>query len=264
MKKSKPTLRCPYCDKVCRTAPGVERHIAQKPTCLAQRLKEHNPRSEVGAGTPLATEPDPTPTVLPDADDRMELESQPDNQPGSNTHSPRRMPSVTLEEVPDDDAPKMRSPCHTPSVTLEEVEDEEMPNPPHWGPQPFAKRTRRHLFCEPHPDPTAGVPLRFIPTDRTIPPLYTSKLAEPDNFQEAYWLDNSSLTLSHEEKYFNLPRTKNWLWHSVNELDTEIYQLPRGPRWYCETKIVEGDRGVEVLDLWKREIGEMVEWILRN
>ncbi|KAG9086517.1 hypothetical protein FRC06_003041, partial [Ceratobasidium sp. 370] len=251
MGKSGPLLRCPYCDKGCRTAPGIERHISQKAECQAMRLKERNrhagtkpTQAQRGAqpqATPLTVELGSNSALPPNADKEMQPAGQSKAQFGNDAHSP----------------------CRTPPPTLE-GEDEVMATPPRWGPHPFAKRTRHNLFPKPHPDPTAGAPLRFEPIDKRVPPLYTSKLADPETFEEAYWLDHIPIPLADEEKYFKFPRNQSWHWRSVSELDTEILNLPRGPRWYCETKIIKGDRGEEILDLWKRDIGEMIVWILRN
>ncbi|KAG9080488.1 hypothetical protein FRC06_006521 [Ceratobasidium sp. 370] len=156
----------------------------------------------------------------------------------------------------------MQSAHRTIGVTLEEVEDEDMPQIPRWGPHPFANPTPAHLYPEPHPDPTAGAALRFYPTDRSTPPLYTSVLAEPDTFREAYWLDHLPIPQSAEEEYFRLPRTRGWHWKNLKEFDDEVNRLPRGPRWFRETWTVTGDKGDEILDLWKRDIREMVVWLL--
>ncbi|KAG8731673.1 hypothetical protein FRC10_001585, partial [Ceratobasidium sp. 414] len=210
-----------------------------------------------------------TPTAPSNPEDRVALESQSGKQLGNDRCAPSRMPSVDIEDVEDEDAPAgptlgASSPRRPPSVTLEEVPDRDMLRPPRWGPHPFAKPTRPSLFPRPHPDATAGEPLRVYPTDRRIPPLYTSKLADPDVFKEAYWLDNIPISWGSEEEYFKLPRNLDWHWKNVSELDQEILHLPCGPRWFRETKIVEGDQGVEVLDLWRRDIRDMVRWLLSN
>ncbi|KAG8773231.1 hypothetical protein FRC12_002651 [Ceratobasidium sp. 428] len=180
---------------------------------------------------------------------------------------PRRSPSAILEEIEDEDAPNIRTrspPRRSPSVTLEEIEDEDAPNMRYPGPHPFAKPTRWSLFPEPHPNRTAGAARRFYSIDARVPPLYETKLAEPDVFREAHWLDNVAISLADEAEYFKLPRTQNWHWKSPTELKREINKLPHGPPWYRETVVVEGDLGDEVLDLWKRDVGELVRWLLGN
>ncbi|KAG8708613.1 hypothetical protein FRC08_018809 [Ceratobasidium sp. 394] len=166
----------------------------------------------------------------------MDLGSQLGEPSGAGTALPSGIPHALLEvedaDVPSAPISETHSPRRTPSVTLEEVEDVNMPRPPRWGPHPYAKPTRPSRYPRPHPNPTAGVPLRVVPVDKKTPPLYTSKLAEPDTFEEAYWLDNASLTQRDEAQYFKLPRTKGWIWNSIGELNAEIHALPGGPKWY--------------------------------
>ncbi|KAG9090242.1 hypothetical protein FRC06_001160 [Ceratobasidium sp. 370] len=182
------------------------------------------------------------------AEDRVVLESQLGEQLENDGGAPCRMPSVSVEDIEDEDAParpilRASSPRRPPSVTLEEVPDQDLPHPPRWGPHPFAKPTRPSLFPRPHPDPMA---------------------ADLDVFKEAYWLDNIPILRGAEEEYFRLPRNLDWHWKNVSKLDKEILHLPCGPRWFQEMKIVEGDQGVEVLDLWKWDICDMVQWSLSN
>ncbi|KAG8715977.1 hypothetical protein FRC09_016138, partial [Ceratobasidium sp. 395] len=150
-------------------------------------------------------------------------------------------------------------------VTVEEVEDIDMPNPPRWGPHPHAQPTRRSLYPEPHSDRTAGVASHFIPVDLQPPPLYDTKLAEPDVYKEAYWLSNLPISEEEKEEYLHLPRTKGWHWDNFEKLKKEIDSLPHGPDWHRETIRVKGDEDTYmVLDLWKRDIVELVRWLIRN
>ncbi|KAG8734020.1 hypothetical protein FRC10_012001 [Ceratobasidium sp. 414] len=152
--------------------------------------------------------------------DQTEPEGHSGEELDANVPSPHRTLSVSLEEVEDEDLHNTPSGHPTTSTIMEEVEarvedeveagvkdeDEDMPQTP--GPHPFANPTPGHLYTEPHPDPTAGVPLRFFPADRTAMPLYTSVLVEPDTFKEAYWLDNLPIPQSDEAQYFKLLRVR--------------------------------------------------------
>ncbi|QRW00944.1 hypothetical protein RhiJN_28962 [Ceratobasidium sp. AG-Ba] len=198
-----------------------------------------------------------------------------------------RLPSVTLEELEDEDAPGYRggSPRRNPNAILEEVDDEEVVDAPevemrpasrgqsedaheaegipaqelpYHGPHPFANPTRPGLFPEPHPDRTAGVPLEYCEVDRDAPPKYTSVLAEPDVFREAYWLDHLPICRDDESEFFSLPRTHGWFCKNLTEFEQEVNRLPRGPHWYRETILVTGDQDDEILDLWKRDIIELI------
>ncbi|KAG9090694.1 hypothetical protein FRC06_000920 [Ceratobasidium sp. 370] len=143
----------------------------------------------------------------------MDWEPDAGEQPMAEEHSPRRTPRVTLEEVEDEEAHR---PCQTLRVTLEEVEDEDVhrlrQNSGAKSPRRAPSATEEEVEggdapqAPPHPDPTAGIPLRFHPVNTTVPPLYTSKLAQPDEFREVYWLDNLPINREAEEEYFRLPR----------------------------------------------------------
>ncbi|QRV95530.1 helix loop helix DNA-binding domain protein [Ceratobasidium sp. AG-Ba] len=149
-------------------------------------------------------------------------------------------------------------------MSVEEIEDEDMPRVPRWGPHPFADPTRPSLFPEPHPDPTAGAAFCFNNVDREAGPKYTSVLAEPDTFREAYWLDHLSVGQSDKAEYFALPRTCRWIWKDLTEFEQEVNRLPHGPKWVRETIIVFGDEYNEILDLWKRDIIEMIRFLLAD
>ncbi|KAG8771009.1 hypothetical protein FRC12_003914 [Ceratobasidium sp. 428] len=328
---SKPT--CAYCGWVGKTHPAVERHIVQRrTTCLAARRNERNagpsqPHPQQVTEEPRAQRDDPN-VAGPSQPRPQRLADGPRAQrDDSNVAGPSRSrsPSVTLEEVEDDDMPgKKKNPprrnpnailedddtyeppppprrSRSPSVTIEEVDDEDMagnfrdpprrnPNAimeevefeiPPWGPHPFARRTRAGLFPEFHPDPTAGAALRFYEVDRETPPKYTSVLAEPDVFREAHWLDNIPISRRDEAIYFSLPRVRDlvssiveyltnklkardWHWKNLKEFEQEVNRLPRGPSWYRETIVVTGDGTTEVLDLWKRDIIELVRYLLTD
>lgn len=59
-------------------------------------------------------------------------------------------------------------------------------------------------------------------------------------------------------------QTQNWRWKNLREFEQEINRLPRGPSWIRETIIVSGDQDNEILDLWKRDIIEMIRSLLTD
>ncbi|KAG9098699.1 hypothetical protein FS749_003186 [Ceratobasidium sp. UAMH 11750] len=273
MPKAELPFQCRFCEKPCKTPAGLERHFARKRECGAARAKEreHHVERQLTSARPRTVAGDRTshtasiPTAPSNAENAVEPGSQLGEQPENDGPLPRCTPRVTVEDVEDADAQAGPSGHpRSPSVILEEVQDQDMARPPRWGPHPRAKPTRPSLFPRPHPDPTAGEPLRVYPADRQVPPLYTSLLAEPDVFREAYWLDNLPICRDDEEEYFRFAHNGDWHWRNVSELDKEILHLPRGPRWFRETMFVEGDQGVEVLDLWRRDIRDIVRWLLGN
>ncbi|KAG8795317.1 hypothetical protein FRC12_016049 [Ceratobasidium sp. 428] len=109
---------------------------------------------------------------------------------------------------------KSDPPWQNPNAILEDannIEDEDILEDPPWGPHPFAKPTRASLFPEAHPDPTAGVALRYHNIDREVPPKYTTPLTDPDTFREAHRLDYLPICHSDEAEYFSLPRVRNFI-----------------------------------------------------
>ncbi|KAG8779909.1 hypothetical protein FRC12_023710 [Ceratobasidium sp. 428] len=302
MGKEQTLPTCEYCGAPCKSFSGIESHIAQKPACAARRFLSRNPapnkpRPKPNPSTPvrarspsvtleevededvyrnrLRDSPRRNPNaILEEADDvpvrarspsvRLEEVEDEDVYRRRFWDSPRRNPNAILEEIDDDDIFGPFPPRRSPSVTLDEMEDEVMPERPRWGPHPFAKPTRPSLFPDPHPDPTAGVATEFYEVDREAPPKYTSVLAEPDVFREAYWLDHLPITFADEAAYFALPRTRNWFCSNLKEFEQEVNKLPRGPNWYRETIIVHGDQDNEVLDLWKRDIADLIRFLLSD
>ncbi|QRV91982.1 hypothetical protein RhiJN_20000 [Ceratobasidium sp. AG-Ba] len=246
---------CPYCGCPGRNFAAVERHISHKLVCAAARAKEQSEHVRRRACA--------------------ELHHVQPTKPSTAGPSLRRSvsPRVSIEEIEDEDMPGKKDiddPSEAPlprqhtNGTNEAPEDENLAQVPRWGPHPFAKPTRASLFAEPHPDPTAGAARRFYDVDRTPPPAYTSVLAEPDTFREAYWLDNLPICWTDEAEYFSLPRTRNWYFKSLKEFEQEVNCLPRGPRWFRETIIVIGDQNNEILDLWKRDIIALIRSLLTD
>ncbi|QRW06771.1 hypothetical protein RhiLY_05770 [Ceratobasidium sp. AG-Ba] len=266
MSRSTLAIQCPYCPKTCILRAGLVRHISQSPLCAAKRLEALNKltlakpsrhqrrtallnrrqRSKSRRATPES------PEIVTSEDARSKDFSPPAEQTCTPKHT-----GVTV-------IPGASEMPRSPSVTIEEVPDEDMPNPPQWGPHPYANPTRRTLFAEPYPDPTAGRAFRFHPIDKQAPLIYNTKLADPDVFLEAEWLANLQISIEDKDKYFNLPRTGNWYWKNMDQLNEEVDSLPHGPSWSRRTVIVEGDQGVEALDLWSRDPVEAVKCLIRN
>ncbi|KAF8593635.1 hypothetical protein BDV93DRAFT_402274, partial [Ceratobasidium sp. AG-I] len=48
------------------------------------------------------------------------------------------------------------------------------------------------------------------------------------------------------------------------EFNRDIDNLPRGPSWERRTIRVTGDAGVEVLDLWLRNIVDVIRQLISN
>ncbi|KAG8769490.1 hypothetical protein FRC12_004934 [Ceratobasidium sp. 428] len=302
MKKTGTSPKCRFCGWIGKSYPAVERHISHKPECKAKRTRERDeapprpPRfrtqvdfTGLGLGFDQYFEPNPPASPPRSRSPSVTLEEVDDEDLlRKRNSSPRRNPNAILEDIEDEDAPDLMPPRRSPSVTIEDVEDEDMPgnfcNPPRqnpnaileevededlppvpqWGPHPFAKPTRPSLFPVPHPNPTAGAALEFHEVNREPPPKYTSVLAEPDVFQEAYWLDHLPISRVDEAEYFSLPRTNNWHWGNLKEFKQEVNRLPRGPSWFRETIRVVGDQNDEILDLWKRDIVAMIRHLLTD
>ncbi|KAG8705791.1 hypothetical protein FRC08_001451 [Ceratobasidium sp. 394] len=207
MGKATRAIKCPYCPRVCMLRAGLNSHFSQSPRCGAKRLKELN----------KLTLPKPPPPPQPKRRNRRRSRSRqtsPVTPPspatgrihlgGSAEGSPNH-----AQEPSDTERAKSPEPQRPPRVSVEEVQDEDLPNPPKWGPHPYAKPTRQSLFPEPHPDPTAGVASSFHPIEESPPPLYDTKLAEPDIFREAHWIANLPINRELEEEYFHLPRVSD-------------------------------------------------------
>ncbi|KAG8725985.1 hypothetical protein FRC10_007574, partial [Ceratobasidium sp. 414] len=58
--------------------------------------------------------------------------------------------------------------------------------------------------------------------------------------------------------------TRGWFWKNSKELNQAIDDLPHGPPWYRRMVRVTGDCGEAVLDLWMRDVVELVQFVMRN
>ncbi|QRV77012.1 hypothetical protein RhiJN_05027 [Ceratobasidium sp. AG-Ba] len=262
---------CPYCGCPGKNFSAVERHISHRLACAAARAKErselvrrrahqslHCAQADASRANNQPAEPKTADLPLRrSASPRVLIEEIDDEDMPGKSDPPRRNPNAILEPKDIDSVLEV-------SGTMEEQNDQDMPQIPQWGPHPFAKPTRASLFAEPHPDPTAGAARRFYNVDRTCPPAYTSVLANPDTFREAYWLDNLPISRNDEAAYFLLPRTRTWYFKSLKEFEQEVNRLPRGPPWFRETIVVVGDQQNEIIDLWKRDIIALIRSLLTD
>ncbi|QRV89199.1 hypothetical protein RhiJN_17217 [Ceratobasidium sp. AG-Ba] len=292
MGKTTALARCRYCGWSGKNPVAVERHIGQRPTCAAERMRERNQRLHQSCSTQQPVRSNSAgskgrqdalniPPSPPSRSLSVKLEEIEDEDAlkkvcvavdpikhkliakNRKNNSPQRNPNAILEAV-EEEIPGALSPGRYPTEPVGEIEHENIPEEPRWGPHPYAKPTRPTLFPKPHPDPTAGVASHYHDVNREAPPKYSSVLAEPDVFREAYWLDHLPISRSDKAQYFALPRTCRWYWNDLNEFEQEVNRLPHGPRWCRETIMVTGDEYDEILDLWKRDIIEMVRFLLAD
>ncbi|QRV97235.1 hypothetical protein RhiJN_25254 [Ceratobasidium sp. AG-Ba] len=155
-------------------------------------------------------------------------------------------------------------PRRFPSVSMEEVEDEDQHDPLPSSPHPFAFPTRPTLYPEPYDHPTAGFAMFFYEVPKSPPPLYNTKLTDPDTFKEAYWLANLRCSQRAKNPYFELPRTRCWYWKNMSELNQDVDLLPHGPEWRCRTLRIPGDSSDVIVHLWMRDIVELVRHLIGN
>ncbi|KAG9094615.1 hypothetical protein FS749_012136 [Ceratobasidium sp. UAMH 11750] len=274
MAKVKSAFRCPHCPASRPTFAGVKRHISLTPACAKKEAQKIQKRTGAKPNflrrrrTPPPSPPPPPPPPPSSPPSRAQTPSTTaaDNAPDVEMENVgpehiRRSPGVTIEEYPDEPYLQTRRPtCRNSHATIEEVPEIVIPLSAH----PRAEPTRWSLFPEAHPDPTAGKATWFEPITDIPPPLYDTSLTEPDVFREAYWLGNLPISKNKMNEYFSLPRTCNWYWKNVKQFDTEIDNLPHGPDWYRQTVRVQTDDGEEVLDLWKRDVVEVVKWLISD
>jgi hypothetical protein len=60
----------------------------------------------------------------------------------------------------------------------------------------------------------------------------------------------------------NNDQNKDLPWKTVDQFNNDIDSLPHGPDWHCRTIRVEGDNGTEVLDLWMRDVVEVIKMLI--
>ncbi|KAF8593671.1 hypothetical protein BDV93DRAFT_460569 [Ceratobasidium sp. AG-I] len=131
---------------------------------------------------------------------------------------------------------------------------------------PNLRRVRNSLFAEPYPDPSAGAPLRWENGDEEPPPRSKEIFEDPDLFEVAHWLANLPISDEERGKFLGFSRvsTKDLPWKNVKEFNRDIDALPHGPSWERRTIRVQGDAGVEVLDLWLRNIVDVVRQLISD
>ncbi|KAG8735173.1 hypothetical protein FRC10_010905 [Ceratobasidium sp. 414] len=276
MAKVKSSYSCPYCPASRPTFSGIKRHIASSSKCgkkdeaKLQKLTGTKVKlTRVRHAPPLPPPPPPPPQPpVPDVEmDGVEPErvrgrsvmlEDVQDEPYLQTLRPMRHGSLELiEEVP-------RAVRIEVSFTDFSAANAEKYLLMQTCPHPMAEPTRWSLYPEPHPDATAGQAIRFEEIADIPPPLYDTSLTDPDTFREAYWLGNLSISEAKANEYFSLPRTRDWHWKNIKQFEAEIDNLPHGPGWHRETVRVPTNDGEEVLDLWKRDVVEIVEMLIRD
>ncbi|QRW13649.1 plasma membrane ATPase 4 [Ceratobasidium sp. AG-Ba] len=91
------------------------------------------------------------------------------------------------------------------------------------------------------------------------------KLSDRHCFDLAQLLMASGMSAKYRNKLFCLKRLRDQMPYGSNwEMIMDIDKLPHGAGWRVQALAIEGDRGVEIVELWLRNAFEIIKQLLRN
>ncbi|QRV79955.1 plasma membrane ATPase 4 [Ceratobasidium sp. AG-Ba] len=122
-------------------------------------------------------------------------------------------------------------------------------------------------YVQQYPIPTVGGSIRKA-TDREksrgkYPDV--GKLSDRHTFELAQLLMASGMSANYRNKFFRLKKLRDQMPYGSNrEMIIDIDKLPHGAGWAVQALAIEGDRGVEIVELWLRDAFEIIKQLLRN
>ncbi|QRV83627.1 plasma membrane ATPase 4 [Ceratobasidium sp. AG-Ba] len=91
------------------------------------------------------------------------------------------------------------------------------------------------------------------------------KLSDRHCFDIAQLLMASGMSAKYRNKLFRLKRLRDQMPYANNRaMIMDIDKLPHGAGWSVQALAIEGDRGVEIVELWLRDAFEIIKQLLRN
>ncbi|QRW10106.1 plasma membrane ATPase 4 [Ceratobasidium sp. AG-Ba] len=124
------------------------------------------------------------------------------------------------------------------------------------------------IYVQYYEVPTVGEPIRRATNEEMRRGSYSDvgKLSKRENFELAQLLIESGMSAKYRTKLFRLKRFRRSRlpWPNSRALMKDIDKLPHGARWSVQALAIEGDRGVEIVEMWLRDALEIIKRLLRN
>ncbi|QRV83755.1 plasma membrane ATPase 4 [Ceratobasidium sp. AG-Ba] len=123
------------------------------------------------------------------------------------------------------------------------------------------------IYVQEYHVPAAGEPVRLATEKEMSRGKYpdVGKLSDRQTFDLAQLLMASGMSANYRNKLFRLQRLRDHMPYDSNRsMIVDIDKLPHGAGWSVQALAIEGDRGVEIVELWLRDAFEIIKQLLRN
>ncbi|QRV81454.1 plasma membrane ATPase 4 [Ceratobasidium sp. AG-Ba] len=123
------------------------------------------------------------------------------------------------------------------------------------------------VYVQEYHVPTAGEPVCLATEKEMSRGKYpdVGKLSDRQCFDLAQLLMPSGMSANYRNKLFRLQRLRDHMPYDSNRsMMIDIDKLPHGAGWTVQALAIEGNRGVEIVDLWLRDAFEIIKQLLRN
>ncbi|QRW09551.1 plasma membrane ATPase 4 [Ceratobasidium sp. AG-Ba] len=123
------------------------------------------------------------------------------------------------------------------------------------------------VYVQEYPVPTAGQPVRPATKKEMNQGRYpdVGKLSDHQTFEIIQLLMASGMSAGYRNKFFRLRRLRDRMPYDSNRaMIIDVDKLPHGAGWTVQALAIEGDRGVEIVELWLRDAFEIIKQLLRN
>ncbi|QRV85180.1 hypothetical protein RhiJN_13198 [Ceratobasidium sp. AG-Ba] len=123
------------------------------------------------------------------------------------------------------------------------------------------------VYIQSYNTPNVGEPIRRATTEELDRGAYpdVGQLSNPECFEIAQILMESGMSGKFWNRLLKVQRLRELMpWKTDQALIKDIDKLPRGANWTVQALGIEGDRGLEIVELWMRDALEIVKRLLRN
>ncbi|QRV73615.1 plasma membrane ATPase 4 [Ceratobasidium sp. AG-Ba] len=128
-------------------------------------------------------------------------------------------------------------------------------------------RYGQKLYVQEYGIPTVGKPIRRATEEELSRGKYpdVGQLSDRQVFDLAQLLMELGMSAGYRNKLFRLRRLRDQMPYRNNrEMIIDIDKLPHGAGWSVQALAIEGDRGIEIVELWMRDAFEIIKQLLRN
>ncbi|QRW08167.1 hypothetical protein RhiLY_07166 [Ceratobasidium sp. AG-Ba] len=123
------------------------------------------------------------------------------------------------------------------------------------------------VYIQSYNTPNVGEPICRATKEELDRGTYpdVGQMSNPQCFEIAQILMESGMSGKFRNRLLKVQRLRELMpWKTDRALIKDIDKLPRGPNWTVQALGIEGDQGLEIVELWMRDALEIVKRLMRN